>query len=329
MRRKSAVIAGTVVALVLSLSSLTFGQETQSRLTEKEVVELIKHSRGHLKDAAAVIERREVDFNLDPKVEGKLRKAGADDDTIQSIWKVSPNGRASQKSILATATGAQLVIPPKEGMGFQAIQSEPDPDRRLRMVNEFERQFPNSQILPYVYVQSAKAYQEKGDLAKAVEYGDKSLKLDPNNLPALLVVAISLAQPNMLNGSDSEKTSRSAKIEADAKHALELLAASSKQAEETDDQFQKRKGEMESDAHFALGMVALLGENPARAVEEFKTATSVTPNAPAQYYYRLGDAYTEAGKSSEAVDAFKKASFFGRGTVMEQLANQRITELRK
>ena len=89
-------------------------------------------------------------------------------------------------------------------MGFQTMQNEPDPDRRLRMVEEFEKTFPNSPILPYVYVQGAKACQEKGDLNRAVEYGDKSLKLDPDNLPALILVATSLAQPSMLKGSQSE-----------------------------------------------------------------------------------------------------------------------------
>jgi tetratricopeptide (TPR) repeat protein len=329
MGRKSAVVAGITIAFVLSFNSFLIAQDQQTPLTQKEVIDLVKHSKGHLKDAAAAIERRQVDFNLDPKVEEKLRKAGADDDTIQSVWKVSPNGRTSQKSILATATGAQLEVPPKEGMGFQTMQSEPDPDRRLRMVEEFEKQFPNSQILSYVYVQGARACVEKGDLNKAVEYGDKSLKLDPDNLPALLIVAISLAQPSMLNGSPSESASRSAKAQADAEHALKLLAGASKHAEETDGQFQSRKGDMESDANFALGMLALLGGDPVKAVEKFKLATTVTINAPAQYFYRLGEAYSDMGKNAEAIEAFKKASEVGKGTAMEQLANRRVAELSK
>ena len=329
MGRKSALVVGIAVAVALSCYSVLVAQDQQAPLTQKEVVDLVKHSKGHLKDAAAVIERRQVDFNLDPKVEEKLRKAGADDDTIQSVWKVSPNGRASQKSILATATGAQLEVPPKEGMGFQTMQSEPDPDRRLRMVEEFEKQFPNSQILPYVYVQAARACVEKGDLNKAVDYGDKSLKLDPDNLPALLVVAISLAQPRMLNGSPSESTARSAKAQADAEHALKLLAGASKHAEETEGQFQARKGDMESDANFSLGMLALVGGNLPKAVEYFKLATTVSINPPAQYFYRLGEAYSDMGKNPEAIEAFKKASDVGKGTAMEQLANQRLAELNK
>ncbi len=329
MRRHLALAVGILAALAFSNCSHLTAQENQARLTEKEVVDLIKHSKGNLKDAAAVIERREVDFDLDAKVEQKLRKAGADDDTIQSIWKVTPNGRASQKSILSTATGAKLEIPPKEGMGFQTIQAETDPDRRIRMVDEFERNFPNSQILPYVYVQGAEAWQKKGDLKKAVEFGEKGLRLDPENLPALLVVVTSLAQPSMLNGSDSEKTTRSAKVESDANHALKLIAGMAKSPEESDEQFQKRKGEMEGDAHFSLGMVALLSENPPKAVEEFKTATKVNSTAPPQYFYRLGEAYSEVGKKADAIEAFQKAAQLGRGTVIEQMANQQVTELKK
>lgn len=335
------VAACVAVALVLSCGSVLVSQESQAPLTEREVVELFKQYKGRLKDATAVLERRGVDFDLDVKVEKKLRGAGADDDMIQEVWKASPKGRANQQEILTDATGAQIQVTPKERMGLQTIQSEADPNRRVLMVNEFERQFPSSPILPHVLAQAAKACQEKGDLNKAIEYASKSLKLDPDNLPGLLIVALADTQPSMLRGSDTERIVRLAEAQSDAEHLLKLLNAvpkqsggteaqfqSLKQPSEMDDQLQKRRNGFAADAHFALGMVALLREDPAKAVEEFNAAIMIGVNPRAQYYYRLGDAYTAVGKRDEAVIAFQKAAEAGKGTAMEQLANKRVAELR-
>ena len=86
---------------------------------------------------------------------------------------------------------------------------------------------------------------------------------------------------------------------------------------------------MESDANFALGMLALLGGDPHKAVEKFKAATTTSISVPAQYFYRLGEAYSEMGQNAEAIEAFKKAAEVGKGTMMEQLAAQQIAELSK
>jgi tetratricopeptide (TPR) repeat protein len=339
--RKVSVAACAAVALVLSCGSVVMSQESHAPLTEREVIELFKQYKGRLRDAAAVLERRGVDFDLDVKVEKSLRKAGADDDMIQEVWKASPTGRASQQEILTDATGARIQVSTKERMGLQTIESEPEPSRRVSMVDEFERQFPSSPILPHVLAHAAKACQEKGDLNKAIEYGEKSLMLDPNNLPSLVIVAISDTQPSMLRGSDTERNARLTEAQTDADHLLKLLDAvpkqpgetegqfqSLKQPSEMDDQLQKRRNGFAADAHFALGMVALLREDPAKAVEQFNAAIMIAVNPPAQYYYRLGDAYAGVGKRDEALIAFEKAAEAGKGTAMEQLANKRVAELK-
>ena len=170
------------------------------------------------------MQQRAVDFNLDAKIEKKLRKAGASDEIIQDIYKASPAGAAARKSILTSATGVQLEASPEEAQGLQTIVGEIDPDRRLRMVSEFEKQFPNSKILSYVYTQAAFAYQEKGDFKNAAAAGEKSLKLEGNNLSSLLVVASSLTQPAMVAGSEIEKNTTLSEAQTDANQALTLIA---------------------------------------------------------------------------------------------------------
>ena len=133
----------------------------------------------------------------------------------------------------------------------------------------------------------------------------------------------------MLRGSQSEINARLAEAESDAGRVLSLLQGMANQPGEMDEQVQARKGKMTADAHFALGMVALMQENSAKAIEEFASAIKSVPNPIPQYYFRLGDAYSSSGKTAEAIESFTKAGELGKGTVMEQLANKRIAELRE
>jgi len=329
MGKKGVIVAGVLATLLLSFTSLFFAEEHQAALTEKETTELIKQHKNNLKDVGPMLEQRGVDFDIDPKIEKKLRKAGADDETVQEVWKATPKGRASEKAILSTATGAQVQITPKEGMAFQTIQNELDPERQIVMVDQFEKEFPGSPILSHVYAQGARAYQEKNNLGKAVEYGEKSLKLDPDNLPALLVVAVSVSQPSMLRGSEAEKNARLVEAQRDSGRVLKLLDAMPMQPGETGEQLQLRKRGMAADAHFVLGMVDLFHDEPAKAVEEFKDAITSSAKPTPQYYYRLGDAYSSTGKTDDAIASFKQASELGKGTAIEQMADKRIVDLMK
>jgi hypothetical protein len=329
MSGRALVAAGLALVLVLCLRTRVVAKTEQPKLTEDDVIHLIKQSKGDLKALAATLQQRSVDFNLDAKIEKKLRKAGASDEIIQDIYRASPAGAAARKSILTSATGVQLEASPEEGQGLQTIVAEIDPERRLRMVSEFEKQFPNSKILSYVYTQAAFAYQEKGDFKNAAAAGEKSLQLEGNNLSSLLLVASSLTEPAMVAGSETEKNTTLSEAQTDANQALTLIAGIPKAADETDDQAQKRKNELASNAHYSLGMVSLLEKKPEPAAEEFKTAISLASQPPAQYYYRLADAEADDGKTADAIDAFTKAAELGKGTVMEQLAEKRIDELKK
>jgi tetratricopeptide (TPR) repeat protein len=329
MTRKTLTIAGIALLLTSCIRFSVLAQTGQAKLTEDDVIRLIKQSKGDPKPVAAMLQSRQVDFDMDAKVEKRLRKAGATDEIIRDIYQASPAGAAARKTILTSATGTQLEASAEEGQALQTMVAEIDPDRRLRMVAEFERQFPNSKIMSYVYTQAALAYQDKRDFNNAAAAGEKSLKLDGNNLSSLLLVASTLTEPSMVAGDETGKNTRLSDAQMDANQALTLIAGMPKAANETDEQAQKRKNGLASDAHYSLGMVSLLQEKPEPAAEEFKLAISLASQPPAQYYYRLADAESDDGKTTDAIDAFTKAAEVGKGTVMEQLAQKRIDELKK
>ncbi|MBZ5516347.1 MAG: tetratricopeptide repeat protein [Acidobacteriia bacterium] len=324
------VVGAVLVAFALGLSpgSVVMGQEPRKEFTEKELIRLIKASQSDLKSVAVAVEDRGVDFDSNPKIEKRLRKAGADRETIEAVREAGPTSRANARGILTGATGTQIQVSREESKAFQAIQNEADPTRRIQLASDFEKRFPTSAILSHVDAQLAIAYHELGDPNHALEYGEKALKSDPDNLTVLIVVALTACQPGMLRGSASESAARLAESESDAGRALTLLEKMTKPPDETDEQFQARKGKLAAEAHFALGMVALMQENPAKAIEEFQGAITATPTPLPQHYFRLGEAYADSGKTGEAIEAFSKARELGKGTVIEQLANQRIAELK-
>jgi tetratricopeptide (TPR) repeat protein len=304
-------------------------QNAQPPLAQEEVRNLIKKNKTNLDVVYKALDERGADFDLDRKIEGKMRGAGADDNLLQAIWKAGPTSRNAKSATLTSSSGVPLHAKYEEAMGYKTMEGELDPDKRLRMAEEFESRFPNSELMSSVYTQAAKSYREKGDLNKLVEYGEKSLKLDPNNLFSLLMVAITLPQPRMLESNPNLTGQWLAKAQDYADRALKLIDSLPAKPNETDEQLKKRKDGLASDAHTALALVYMERDESAKAIEEFKTAISLSQTPSPQLYFRLGEVYANSGKNREAIEAFTKASELGRGTVIQQYADQRIAELKK
>jgi len=327
----------TLIALVWLPTSLLMAQGTQQSpstepqppLTQGEVINLLKKNKTNLDFVYKTLDERGVDFDLDRKIEKKVRNAGADDNMLQAIWKAGPTSRNTKAATLTSSSGVPLHAKYEEAMGYKTMENELDPDKRLRMVEEFEQRFPNSELMSSVYAQAAKAYREKGDLDKLVEYGERSLKLDPNNIFSLLMVAIALPQPRMLERSPDLATQRLAEAEEYANRALKLIAVLPAKPDENDEQLKRRKDALASDGHNALALVYMQRDESAKAISEFKTAITLSQTPNPQLYFRLGEVYANSGKREEALEAFAKASELGRGTVLQQYADQRIAELKK
>ena len=214
-------------------------------------------------------------------------------------------------------------------MALQDIQNESDADHRVKMADEFERKYPTSALLSYVNAAAAKAYQEKGDLDNAVTSARKSLKIDPENTFSLIILALVLPQPKELQGSASEVRDRLQEAKADANKAITLLEKLKQRPDESDSQFQDRKGALAADAHFALGTVDSQQDQFAEALVEYKLAISSTSNPTFQYYYRMAEAYASVGQVPQAIDVLQKASALARGTPMQKYADDFMAELRQ
>jgi len=94
--------------------------------------------------------------------------------------------------VLASLSFAQLdriVIPAgtPEDQALQDISKETDAQKRIPLYEEFLQKFSsNPAAVAYGNWQLSQSYQAAGDLAKALEYGDKALAASPHNLDILV-----------------------------------------------------------------------------------------------------------------------------------------------
>jgi tetratricopeptide (TPR) repeat protein len=307
-------------------------------LTKSEVIKGLKSkSSGQM---IAQISQRGVDFELTDDVVKELRKAKADDATIDIIRKATPKAR--EEAAKAGGGIAALKFSPEEGQAFQAIRNELDPDKEIQLITDFEKKFPDSSLLSYVYYFGMNAYQQKNDIGNEVALGEKSLKLNQDFLPSLIMVSSMLPQPQFLSAHQQDKLRYLNEADAYANRALTLIADPKtlpKQSGESDEQYAKRKNEVSGSVHAALGMVhlersqmVLQGADKdelGKAEKEFGQAVSLSERPSPQDYYRLGEAYSIDGKLDEAIQAFTKAGDLGQGSVIKTYADQRIQELQK
>lgn len=332
-----AKIAVLFILLVASGSFLAAQVPAPVPFTQDELVKLLKGKVAPERIIADVTQRG-VDFDVTPGIEKKLRKAKANDQVIEAVRNEGPTARAA-RAREAGAQAGMLYVTPEEAQAYRAILNELDPDRALQMVQDFGTSYPQSLLLSWVYAFAANAYQQKGELENVVEYGEKSLKLNPDNLASLIIMATILPQPRLMQPASLDKEKRLAEAEGYAQQALELIDKLPQQADETDTDFQARKARLATEPHSALGMIHLQRSSLAvqapdpeeltKAAEEYKMAVSLSTPPNPQDYFRLGEAYTLLNKVEEAIGAFTKAGELGRGTVLKTYADQRIEALKK
>ena len=192
---------------------------------------------------------------------------------------------------------------------FQVLPRVTDPAKRIQVLDDFLKTYPDVGTSNATGVNTAyfQAYQMQGNLDKTVEYGDKVLATDPNNVVVLntmgLINAFYLPHPSPDKGATY------------AQKALTAVQDRKKPDGVDDAAFAKDQATQQGMAHLTLGYAALVkGQKTmklAPAISELKQASTLLTDNPAlqgQAYYFLGNAY-EMGVPNHraALDALTKA----------------------
>ncbi len=165
--------------------------------------------------------------------------------------------------------------------------------------NDFLQKFPNSQYDGAVYSRMTNAYRELGNDTKMFEMGEQAIKLNPNNVDMLSLMAYSI--PRRIDPNDLDSTQKLQEAEDYAKRAITLIPTMTKPANLTDDQFATAKNAELSSCHSGLGLVYFYQHNINGMITELEQAVKLDPTPDPTDQFLLGYAYAQAGRYADAV----------------------------
>jgi tetratricopeptide (TPR) repeat protein len=183
-----------------------------------------------------------------------------------------------------------------EAAAFNAIADEPNATKRMADIERFTPTFPNSRFQDQVASYAMMTLSELKDTTRLISYGEKTLVTDPNNLPALLLLATTYV--------DDPKPGSLPKAITYSQKAIEAAKADAPNA----DRSRKVSAGV---AHATIGYAYMKQEKTASAIPELKSASVLLKGLDDQQYaiamYRLGFAYAKLNKVSEARDVLQEA----------------------
>jgi tetratricopeptide (TPR) repeat protein len=151
------------------------------------------------------------------------------------------------------------------------------------------------------------AAQQANVFEKIVEYGDKLLAVDPNDLNAMITLSSML--PERLPADEAAKKAALDKANTLATKAMAgvtQLFSQPKPAQFTEADWNAQKAQLEGNLHATMGFVALNNRDYPKAVEQYETALKSIPKDGIAHF-RLGLAYQflTSDASKAVVEAIK------------------------
>jgi tetratricopeptide (TPR) repeat protein len=184
---------------------------------------------------------------------------------------------------------------------MNAAYQQKDANKKAALLVRFANIFPDSPSAGQALGAAAATYQQTQNRPKMLETANSALEKDPDNIGILLLLA----------DDYSEKGEQLDKAETYAKKAASLCDTAKKPEGMSDADWQKQINLQRGLAFSALGQIDLQKKlNPA-AVDSLTKATPLLKSNAAVYarnQYRLGFAYLNLKKTTEAKQAFTEAA---------------------
>ena len=148
-------------------------------------------------------------------------------------------------------------------------------------------------------------YQQLDNADKTLEYGEKTLSEDPENLAALLTVSTVMTErPPTDDKKKDEQMNRALERAKKAEAKVTELLNGPAGAQMRDNQ----KAELLSSVHQTLGLANLHLKKYSEAEKEYASAISAKKDDPISYY-RLGVAYAQDKKLDQGMEALAKSVY--------------------
>jgi tetratricopeptide (TPR) repeat protein len=180
------------------------------------------------------------------------------------------------------------------------------PDQMISLAEEFVQMFPDSELNSFVYLKAMEGYRQKGDFPKLREFGEKSLAIDPENVQALLWLALFI--PERTKNTDLDREEKLKQAEDYAKRALAAIEKKEKpDPEMLDTVWERAINDMRASSYDALGHVAMKRGRYEAAADFFKKTIDLQAEKDSIVLWRLGLTYRIMKKYELARDTLKQA----------------------
>jgi tetratricopeptide (TPR) repeat protein len=213
---------------------------------------------------------------------------------------------------LAAAAAAVAQTPPKqprpktqkEAQALQAMLQAQEPDARIKAAEDLVNTFGSTDFKSLAFYVEADAYQQKGDNAKSIVFGEQSLQADPKNYDAEVLLANVLASTTRDTDLDKdEKLARSTKYANDVIEGLKTAVKPNPQM--TEASWTAYKANDTAQAYQALGSVAIVQKKFDDAIADYQKGVDANPDP--LLMIRAGRALLAVKKYDDAIGWFDKA----------------------
>ena len=188
---------------------------------------------------------------------------------------------------------AQSVYRYLDASAYNAVVSEPDAKKRLAEIETYSTAFAGSPNAKQANLVALAALSEMNDLSKLIEFGEKALAADPNNVGLLTLMANAYVE--------DPKPTYLPKATAYARKAIDLAKSDTSPNQKI----------IEGFAHEILGYALFREDKIPQAIPELKMAASMLKADPAKYsltLYRLGYAYAKSKQMAQAKETLTEAA---------------------
>ena len=218
-------------------------------------------------------------------------------------------------------------VDPEEEKAYKAFfDLKPEAtDQAIQLGEQFVQKYPSSKYAEQVYSRLTQAYFDKKDFDKMYAAGDKTLAINKDDVPVLVLVGWVI--PHKIDPNDIEADRRLEKAEEYEKHALTVLDTMPKPPAMTDEQFAKSKTQAQSTAHSGLGLIYYRLQDPAKSVVELQKGASTAANPDPTDYYVMGAELQQLKRYTEAADAYEKCGKIPGG--LQDLCKQGADQAKK
>lgn len=209
----------------------------------------------------------------------------------------------------ATHSKAQpLAKSQEEFNAYQVAAAKPDPSAMEIAAADFEKKYPESELLVALYSGVMQKYQNINNPDKVMETGHKILQLDPENVPALALTSYVISETT--RETDLDRDQKYAEGIKNAQRVISTInTALVVPPTVTPEQLAGVKGFLISMADSAMGYIELKQKNFAASEQHFKAAIDASKGTDGDpmTYLRLAIAQDNQKKYTDAMANSDKA----------------------